>query len=269
MPAPHRPTDLPDAAHAAIAPLTGSPIRKAEILSAGTDREIAARLHLEDDRTLFVKGMPSDHPGVKRHRLAAAVAPYTRGLGPALLWHVQRHGWDLLGFEDLDGRPADYRPGSPDVPLVMQAMQQLSGAAVPPTAGLRSMSSRLRDYAEDKRYANLFDGEQLVHTDLNPKNVLIRDGRAHLANWTRACRGAPWTEPSLWAVRLIAAGHTAHDAHAWAAGHPAWADAPEDCLIQFARAQHNPWRATTRTGYTSRWMRTMLTATAGWSAHLW
>ncbi|MFD7713589.1 aminoglycoside phosphotransferase [Streptomyces sp. NPDC059786] len=262
-------TDLPGPVRTAVAPLTGAPIRKAEILKAGTDREITARIHLEDDRTLFVRCLPSDHPSVKGHRYAAAVAPYTCGLGPALLWHLPRHDWDILGFEDPDGRPADYRPGSPDLALVAQAMRTLSGATVPQSVGLRSMASRLRDYVEDKRYAHLFDGQQLVHTDLNPNNVLIQDGRARITTWTRASRGAPWIEPALWAVCLIAAGHTAQDAHAQAAGHPAWAEAPEDCLIQFARAQHNLWMATTQTGYASRWMRTMLAAAADWSAHLW
>jgi hypothetical protein len=43
--------------------------------------------------------------------MEALINPYVADLSPRLLWRVQGE-WDVLGFEVVDGRHADYRPGS-------------------------------------------------------------------------------------------------------------------------------------------------------------
>ncbi|GAO09677.1 hypothetical protein TPA0598_05_03990 [Streptomyces lydicamycinicus] len=60
--------------------------------------------------------MRTDHPRAWTQRREAAVAPFLTGVGPALHWRVEAAGWDLLGFEALDGHHADYSPASPDLP---------------------------------------------------------------------------------------------------------------------------------------------------------
>jgi hypothetical protein len=44
-------------------------------------------------------------------------------VAPRLLWHVDADGWNVLSFEHVAGRHADYSPGSPDLPKVIDAMR--------------------------------------------------------------------------------------------------------------------------------------------------
>ena len=61
----------------------------------------------------------------------AAAAPLVTHISPALLWHFDEAGWNVLGFEHIPGRAADYSPGSPDLDLVIQLMEALSRINVP------------------------------------------------------------------------------------------------------------------------------------------
>ena len=58
--------------------------------------------------TVFVKGLRQDYPRVWTQQRKADINPFTHGLAPALHWQIRKGGWDLLGFEDLGGRHADY-----------------------------------------------------------------------------------------------------------------------------------------------------------------
>jgi hypothetical protein len=56
-------------------------------------------------------------------------------------------------------------------------------------------------------------GDTLLHTDYNPENILITpDGTARLIDWAWPTCGAGWIDPCCLLIRLIAAGHTAHQA---------------------------------------------------------
>src|SRR3954468_11333677 len=114
----HRLTEIPADALKEIEFVAG-PVLDIEMLSTGYNSEIAARLHFTDG-TVFVKGLRQDHPRVWTQQREADINPHTDGLAPALRWHIQKAGWNLLGFEDLDARHADYSPGSPDLELVLQ-----------------------------------------------------------------------------------------------------------------------------------------------------
>ncbi|MFJ3987698.1 phosphotransferase family protein [Streptomyces sp. NPDC090032] len=66
-------------------------------------------------------------------------------------------------------------------------------------------------------------GGTLLHTDLNPQNVLLtQDGTAHLVDWGWATLGAPWLDAAAWGIWLVASGHTPSAALAWAARLPAY-----------------------------------------------
>lgn len=60
-------------------------------------------------------GMPSCHRRVITQAREAAVAPLVKEISPALLWHFDGHGWNVLGYEYASGRHADYTPALPDL----------------------------------------------------------------------------------------------------------------------------------------------------------
>ncbi|MDQ1051509.1 hypothetical protein [Streptomyces sp. V4I2] len=166
-------------------------MRDVEMMSAGYNSEISARLHL-DNGTVFVKGLRQDHPRVWTQQREADINPYTRGLAPALRWQIRKGRWDLLGFEDLGGRHADYSPGSPDVELVLQAMWCLASATPPSGVELKTMPQRLSAHLTDPADLRFFEGTALLHTDWKPDNVLIVDGHASSTG-----RGLPGAQPGL------------------------------------------------------------------------
>jgi Ser/Thr protein kinase RdoA (MazF antagonist) len=100
-----------------------------------------------------------------------------------------------------------------------------------------SCAKRYAQYTEDPA---LFDGDALLHTDLNPDNVLV-DSTAHLIDWAWPTRGPAWADPAVWVVRLIDAGHSPEQAEAWAAELPAWGEAPPAAVTCFARANAELW----------------------------
>jgi hypothetical protein len=60
------------------------------------------------------------------------INPRVRVLAPRLLWRDRAIGWDLLAFEYIhSARYADYRPNSPDLPRVIDAMHQLAAIGCP------------------------------------------------------------------------------------------------------------------------------------------
>ncbi|MBT2674375.1 aminoglycoside phosphotransferase, partial [Streptomyces sp. ISL-14] len=206
------------------------PVVKAENLNAGLNSEIAARIHTAE-ATIFVKGLREEHPRVWTQAREADVNPHVRGIAPALLWRVQANGWDLLAFEDIPGRHADYAPGSPDLPLVADVIGRLATTAAPDTIA-RTMPDRMKAHTSTPE---LFAGDTLCHTDWFPTNVLITN-RAVVVDWAWVSRGAAWIDPALWVVWLINSGHTPAQAEQWASRIPAWNTAPTPGIDAFARA---------------------------------
>lgn len=102
------------------------------------------------------------------------------------------------------------------------------------------MTDRMRHYAEPDEL-HLFDGSALLHTEWNPANVLVHDGRARLVEWAWVSLGAAWIDPALWVLWLIAAGHDPEQAEFAASGHEAWRHASYEALWAFSRAQARLW----------------------------
>lgn len=141
---------------------------------------------------------------------------------PRLLWRVTGGGWDLLGFERLAGRSADYSPASADIPLVVEAMTALGRVACPDVK-LKDAGQRWGVYLDDPADAGLFIGTALLHTDWHHTNVLITGAdAARLIDWAWPTRGAAWIDPACWIVWLIFAGHGPHEAEQWTTKVPAW-----------------------------------------------
>ena len=105
--------DLPGSLKQAIESRTG-PITGIRIASAGQNSPLAAIIDTANGK-VFAKGLPSHHRRVITQAREAAVAPLVRDISPALLWHFDEAGWNVLGYQYAPGRHADYSLGSPDL----------------------------------------------------------------------------------------------------------------------------------------------------------
>jgi hypothetical protein len=95
---------LPLPVRTAVSERTGE-VRSAESAGAGTNCVVAALLDTASG-PVFLKGLPSDHPGVATQQKEVNIAPVVAEVSPRLLWHIEAEGWDLLGFEAIEGGSA-------------------------------------------------------------------------------------------------------------------------------------------------------------------
>jgi len=183
---------------------------------------------------------------------------------PALRWHLDVAGWNVLGFEHIEGRHPEYRPGSVDLPIVVEVMQAL-GAIPCPDVPVKDAGQRWASYLDRPAAAELFAGNTLLHTDYNPENILITpDGTARLIDWAWPTRGAAWIDPCCLLLRLIAAGHTARQAETWAQRTHAWHTASADALDMFSLASARLWKEIADSD-PRPWKQRMATAAREWA----
>jgi len=231
---------IPDEIRAAISEQTG-PILDMAAVHGGWNSEIAVRVRSANG-TVFIKGLRVDHRRVWTQRREAEVGPYVQAVAPRVLWHIEDAGWNLVGFEHVNGHHADFTQTSADLPLVVNALERL--AAIPcPELPLRIAEQRWSNYVEDPSMLDHLHGDALLHTDFNNQNVLIANGQARFVDWAWATRGASWLDPALWVIWLIAAGsQEPAQAESWAARTTAWHTAPIPALNAFADANAKLWR---------------------------
>ncbi|MFJ5739579.1 aminoglycoside phosphotransferase [Streptomyces microflavus] len=259
---------LPPAARAALEEHTG-PLLTVEETAEGFNSEIAARV-TSATGTWHIKGLRTDHPRAWTQRREATIAPFLTNLAPALRWRVETAGWDLLGFEALNGHHANYAPGSPDLPEVATLLRRLNETPCPDIE-LRRAEQRLEHYAAHPDDLRHFAGTHLLHTDLNNTNILVNDhapqgNQARLVDWAWATRGAAWLDAAYWTIWLIAAGHTPATAEHWAANIPAWHTAPPEGITAFAAANANIWSEISNAD-PDPWTTRLTTAANAWHAH--
>ncbi|MFF0142629.1 aminoglycoside phosphotransferase [Streptomyces sp. NPDC005227] len=262
MPTP-RITELPDEARSLIEKASGR-ITDVGTVHGGLNSSIAVIVQTST-RTLFVKGLPLDHPRVWTQQREADIAPHVRGIAPDLHWFVEADGWSLLGFQHVEGRHADFTLNSPDLPAVSGAMAQLVEIPVP-RIELKTMAHRLRSYVDDPADLMWFQGDSLLHTEWNPQNLLITDAGALFVDWGWASTGAAWIDPALWLLWLIAHGHTPEQAEGVASAHPAWELAPPAGLDALARAQQRLWDSIADQS-PDEWAQPMQAAALTWNMH--
>lgn len=190
--------DLPLAARAAVEQHTGS-ILSAETTVGGVNSGIAVIVRTAHS-VLFVKGVPADHPQVRTQQREAEINPYLPAACPRLLWHVREGGWDLIGYERIVGRHANYSPGSPDLPLVARALAELQNTPCPDIE-LKRAEDRWSGYAgpagcraahRRRAAAHRPRAAQLAHHDAraphrlgmaNPRRRMDRPCGAHPATY--------------------------------------------------------------------------------------
>jgi hypothetical protein len=258
--------DLPDPLKRAIESRTG-PITDVRLASAGQNSPLAAIIDTASGR-VFAKGMPSDHRRVIAQVREVAVAPFVRALSPALLWHFDEAGWNVLGYEYVDGRRADYTPGSPDLDRLVHLMDTLSAIKVPDDPGpFKRTEDRWKLYVDDPDSASVFAGPVLMHSDWAPDNVLVSSDRAWLIDWAWPTLGAAWTDPACWIVRLMASGgHTAPEAERQASRLPAFRAADPAHIDLFAAANVRLWDEIAQSNQ-SAWTKDMAQVAQAWAVH--
>jgi hypothetical protein len=228
--------DLPAAVRAAVTTRIG-PVAAARDVPHGYNCRHASILHTGSG-PVFVKAATGPEC-TAAHDREQTTAPYVAPVAPALLWRTHADGWDIVAFEAVpDARHADLTPGSPDLPLLAAALR--ASTAIPAPAGLPQYTSRFPD--ADPADATLLHGDTLVHGDINPHNVVI-SGRAWLVDWATPTRGPAWADVAEAAIRLMEDGHSAEQAHAWAAAVPAWRTAGPSAIKAWAEARCRAWTA--------------------------
>jgi len=225
--------DLGAPVRAAIQRRTGQ-VHTVRTAAAGLNSQLALILDATAGQ-VFVKGLPSGHPGVARQRREAMINTHIATVAPRLLWQTEEAGWNLLAFEYIPGtRHADYRPGSPDLPRVVAVMNQLRQLRCPDLP-VKQATQRWSAYLDDQACAWL-DGDALLHTDFNPLNVLLTPTATWIVDWAWPTRGAAFIDPACFLLRLIANGHTPAGAESWAARCTGWDLAPRPAVNAFATA---------------------------------
>ncbi|MGK5680107.1 aminoglycoside phosphotransferase [Actinoplanes sp. URMC 104] len=227
--------------------------------SGGDHAEIAARV-TGIHETVFVKAASSDLAVRSlRYELQASRAvtvPYS----PAVAWDFETDGWLVAAFEYCPGPHADLSPGSPDLGLLRAALNHLGELQAPGHVPWFSPVARL-GFTDPA-----MDGDTLVHTDLNPANLIVTPAGLRIVDWAYTTRAAAWLEPALLAPWLIGSGHTPEQAEIWLAQTPAWSTTTPEVLDRFASANAAKWAAKAQQ-LTAAWVHDLAAWTGRWAAH--
>ena len=259
--------DLPNELRRAIEARTG-PISLAHTAASGHNSPLAATVATADGKT-FVKGLPSNDRGVKGQLREIAVAPLVRHISPALLWHFDEAGWTVLGYEHIDGRHADYSPGSSDPNALVPVLEALGEIEVATPGPFKRAEDRWKTYVADVTELEAFRGTTLQHTDWIPDNVLLTSDRPYLIDWAWPTLGAAWMDAACLLIRLVASGHAVKEAELFASRIAAYAEADTAHIDSFAHANVRMWDEIERQNTnhaTTPWMVGVVAAAREWAA---
>jgi len=231
--------DLPDEVRVAVRGHTGT-VMDSKAAESGAHSDITAALWTETG-PVFIKGVriDSQSPDYWSLRREVRINPHVRHLAPRLLWHVEAGGWLVAGFEYVEGRHPDYSPDSPDLACLARVVSSLLATPTPEGMSLRVES---RWYGVDADLSPL-GGDKLLHTDLNPGNLLIADSRVYVIDWGHVTRGADWVELGLLIPWLLQAGHTPAMADDWVSQFPVWYAADDSAVDLFSDVNARKWAA--------------------------
>ncbi|MET7640418.1 hypothetical protein [Streptomyces sp. NPDC005438] len=241
-----------------------------------------------DGRRVFCKGVPIE-PGrrLRMLRTEAEVAVAIPGLGADLLWSVEADGWLCLGFAHLDGRSAEWGPGSSDLPRIAEHLRAIDHVRTPSPIPAQPLGERwrlsywerfgecgswspheLRTLREVERATPaLVAGHSLQHTDMTRHNFRVGDGFVRLVDWSWPAMAAPWVDVALLVHRVIEAGHAPDAAEAWAATVPLWADAPGEGVTALAVTMLSVWQGRERSHTAAPHHRGLARAARVWVRH--
>ncbi len=250
---------------ALVRPHTGGQV-DTEPTARGFGSDLTAVVECEKG-PFFIKAM-RNRPGGRRDSITRerVISPFVTSVSPALKWHVEDEHWIALGFEVVDGWPADFAPGSPDVPAVVDLVDRIGKLHLPEVA--RDWpETRWHPFALDESEAELFRGDSLLHTDINPSNLLVGSRGMWAVDWAWPTRGAGFIDPALLVVQLVAAGHSPDAAESQVSGCSAWVKADREAVDAFSAALLRMYRVFSDRKPEVSWLKAMVTAARFWVDH--
>lgn len=259
---------LPADARNAVKALLG-PVAAATTVGDGQNSAIAAVLDTAQGR-VFLKGLRTDTRAVVTQQREAAINPHVRAVAPEMRWRIEIAGWDLLCFDHVDGRAADYRPGSPDLPRLVAAIRTLAELPCPNVSPVyfRLAERRWADEIGDPAACEALTGDTILHTDYNPTNILVTSrNEIRVIDWAWPTKGAAWIDPACLVPRLIAGGHSPASAEAVARECPSWSNADPAAIDVFAHALTTMWTAIAQAQPEEAWKQSMARAARAWRDH--
>ncbi|MFG1857227.1 protein kinase [Actinomadura geliboluensis] len=213
----------------------------------------------------FVKAV-RNRPGGRRESLVreGLINPHVHPVSPAVHWRSESREWLALGFEAVDGRHADFAPGSSDLPAVVDVLTRIGALPLPDIAA---------DWHETRwdRYTDrpdLFQGDALLYTDIHPSNILIGH-RVWAVDWAWPTRGAAFIDPALLVLQLVASGHGPEQAEGWVSDCPAWKGGDPAAIDAFADANASMYTTLADRRPAATWFAAMASAARTWSAYRW
>ncbi|MFE3199736.1 phosphotransferase [Embleya sp. NPDC059237] len=255
-------SELPEPVRVEIESVTGA-VCEAEPLPDGLTSPFAAVLRAPG-RRVFVKGAPTTNgKAVTHQRREALAAPSVGGrVAPTMLGHLAPPGWDVLLFTHVAGRHANLAPHGKDLSSFAYALSRAGRIRAPHGLELPPLADRWAEYlTPDER--SLLGGTHLLHTDLNPWNVIVGDhgngARTCFVDWGMSAIGPAWAELAYVYMLLLWSEHTPGSAHAWLRQFPAWRAASNAGIRAFvtgataeAHARHLPDQAARWTSLLTR-----------------
>ncbi|WP_405887892.1 phosphotransferase [Streptomyces sp. NBC_01136] len=220
-----------------------------------------------DEGPFFVKAVRNRAGGrrdsLTRERL---INPFVRPIAPALRWHAEDEHWIVLGFEAVSGRLSDFAPGSPDLPEIVELLDRIGKMDLPEVAR-DWLETRWDRFALDASEAELFRGGALLHTDINPSNLIVEAWKVWAVDWAWPTRGAGFIDPAQFVIQLITAGHAAEAAESWASHCAAWTEADPKAIDAFAAATLRMYRTFADRKPEESWLKAMVSAARSWVGH--
>ncbi|MFF4573561.1 protein kinase [Streptomyces sp. NPDC001410] len=259
-------TDLPESEIRPLIRQYTGPVVEVRRTVRGFSSDLTAVVECEKG-PFFVKAVRS-RPGGRRDSIIRErlINGFVSPVSPPLLWEAEDEHWLVLGFEVVDGRSSDFAPGSPDLPLVVDVIDRIGRLALPEVAR-DWIETRWDRFAADSSEAELFRGDSLLHTDINPSNLLVGAPGVWAVDWAWPTRGAGFIDPALLVLQLVAAGHSPGYAERWASQLPAWHKAAPGAIDAFAAANLRMYRAFAERKPDAAWLKSMVAASRSWTEY--
>ncbi|MFE6022742.1 phosphotransferase [Streptomyces sp. NPDC056441] len=262
---------LPDEVRAKVQARLGSPVVEVSYPEGGFTPGLAVRLTCADRSEVFLKAADLALPMASYYRAEAVVGEHLpSGIAPRLWWSLESHGWIVNAFEAVLGGEPDLRPGSADLPGVLDVVgslereltpcpapvgeagetlsllaghwERLAAAPAGPDAWCAARRAWLTEMDDRDLLVKAAAGDTLVHCDLRADNMLVESERVRVLDWSWAARGAAWVDAAFFVPQLILAGHSPAGAEAeLGARVPAWRAADPKALSMFAVAITGYW----------------------------